>query len=70
MSDEYCVKGSSIRSKFEFVHDRFGEAAERALKEWMPCSDCCMRPCPFSHDRRNKGRVEGKDCLRVTDEEN
>ncbi|MFQ5350144.1 MAG: hypothetical protein ACE5EG_06865 [Thermoanaerobaculia bacterium] len=33
MSADYRVKGSSIRSKFEFVRDRFGEAAARALKE-------------------------------------
>ena len=48
MSDDYRVKGSSIRSKFEFVHDRFGEAAARALKErfresgFLPVLDSVM----------------------------
>ena len=50
MSDEYRVKGSSIRSKFDFVHDRFGEAAERRLKERfrdrgiLPVLDSVMYP--------------------------
>ena len=50
MTDEYRVKGSSIRSKFEFVHDRFGEAAERRLKERfrdhgiLPVLDSVMYP--------------------------
>ena len=33
MSDEYRVKGSSIRSKLDFVRERFGGAAERLLRE-------------------------------------
>lgn len=50
MSGDYRVKGSSIRSKFDFVHDRFGEAAERQLKERfrdrgiLPVLDSVMYP--------------------------
>jgi len=50
MSDDYRVKGSSIRSKFDFVRDRFGEAAERELKEQfrergiLPVLDSMMYP--------------------------
>ena len=50
MSDDYRVKGSSIRSKFDFVHDRFGEGAERRLKERfrargiLPVLDSMMYP--------------------------
>lgn len=50
MSDDYRVKGSSIRSKFDFVHDRFGEGAERRLKErfrehgLLPVLDSVMYP--------------------------
>lgn len=50
MDDDYRVKGSSIRSKFDFVHDRFGEAAERQLKErfrergLLPVLDSVMYP--------------------------
>jgi len=50
MSDDYRVKGSSIRSKFDFVRDRFGEAAEGQLKErfrergLLPVLDSVMYP--------------------------
>ncbi len=50
MSTDYQVKGSSIRSKFDFVHDRFGEAAERRFKERfrdsgvLPVLDSAMYP--------------------------
>lgn len=33
MPEEYRVRGSSIRSKFSFVRERFGSAAELQLKE-------------------------------------
>ncbi len=50
MSDDYRVRGSSIRSKFDFVHDRFGDGAERRLKERfrergiLPVLDSVMYP--------------------------
>ncbi len=51
MADDYLVKGSSIRSKFEFVRERFGRAAERELREEfepqagaMPFLDSSMYP--------------------------
>ena len=33
MKDDYKVKGSSIRSKFEFVKERYGPEAEARLRE-------------------------------------
>ncbi len=33
MESDYKVKGSSIRSKFDFVRERYGAAAERELRE-------------------------------------
>lgn len=33
MSSDYSVKGSSISSKFDFLRDRFGAAAEKAFKD-------------------------------------
>ncbi len=51
MSREFQVKGSSIRSKFEFVRERFGDAAERRLAtrfgdrpELEPLLDSAMYP--------------------------
>ncbi len=63
MGDDYRVKGSSIRSKFDFVHDRFGEAAERRFRErfrdrqLLPVLDSKMYP--FSdYDQVNRAIAE------------
>lgn len=39
MSDSFRVKGSSIRSKFDYVRDTFGPTAELELRESLPASD-------------------------------
>lgn len=60
MQADYKVKGSSIRSKFDFVRDRFGRAAEQELKApfeatpgMLPFLDSSMYP--FSvYDRINR----------------
>ncbi|MDH3744735.1 MAG: hypothetical protein OES47_06510 [Acidobacteriota bacterium] len=39
MNDSFCVKGSSIRSKFDYVRDTFGPRAELELKESFSASD-------------------------------
>ncbi len=64
MSDDYRVKGSSIRSKFEFVNERFGEAAVRRLKErfrdrdgLLPVLDSAMYPFAI-YDEVNRAIAE------------
>ena len=61
MNDDSRIKSSSIRSKFEFLHDRFGEAAERAMKDRfrdrgnLPVLDSVMYPF---EDRDAVSRVD------------
>ena len=63
MGDEYQVKGSSIRSKFDYVHERFGEAAERQLEERfrergiLPVLDSVMYPFE-AYDAVNRAIAE------------
>lgn len=63
MMSDYRVKGSSIRSKFEFVRERFGEAAERRIKErfhdrgLLPVLDSAMYPFTL-YDEVNRAIAE------------
>ncbi len=39
MTESFCVKGSSIRSKFDYVREAFGPSAEIELKEMFSGDD-------------------------------
>lgn len=75
MASDYRVKGSSIRSKFDFVRERFGEAAERRLKErfrdrdLLPVLDSAMYPFAV-YDEVNRAIADefyGGDLTRLAE---